>query len=396
MIRILVGDVRERLKSLEPETIQTCCTSPPYWNLRNYGIEGQIGLEATPEEYVQTMVEVFREVWRVLRKDGCLWINLGDSFAGSGGAHTKDHANPGLSRSAERDGVPHYRADGGRGPAKRGGGLKAKDLVGIPWRVAFALQDDGWWLRRDIIWHKSNPMPESVTDRPTSSHEYVFLLSKSARYFYDAEAVKEGCSENTHTRGPEFHELPKVQEADSGIKNNSSFAAATWGPVTSRNPRSVWTIPTFSFKGSHFATFPPALVEPCVKAGTSERGCCPKCRKPYRRIVEKKKGDNQSFKGSSFTAGKTAVHQLERASAEERTATAVTLGWEPSCKCQDTGEPVACTVLDIFGGSGTTGMVADRLGRDAILIELNPAYALLAKNRITADAGMFAKVEVLL
>ena len=186
---------------LADRSIHCVVTSPPYYALRNYGVAGQIGLEQTPEIYLDHLVAVFREVWRVLRDDGTCWINMGDSYAGSGGAHTRDHANPGLSRSAERDGVAHYRSDGGRGPDKTGNGLKPKDLMMMPARLALALQADGWYLRSVIIWAKPNPMPESVTDRPTTAHEYIYLMAKSEHYFYDAYAVREDVTGNSHPRG---------------------------------------------------------------------------------------------------------------------------------------------------------------------------------------------------
>lgn len=296
--RILTGDCRKILATLPDESVHCCVTSPPYFGLRDYGVAGQMGLEQTPAEYVEGMVTVFREVRRVLRDDGTLWLNLGDSYAG--------HNLPGWRAGNE---VKNNGASNKNGVGYVAG-LKPKDLIGIPWRVAFALQADGWWLRSDIIWHKPNPMPESVADRCTKAHEYLFLLSKSERYFYDAEAIAEeairrGEWNNSNEQHPEYamHRIVKVGET--------------------RNRRSVWTVATQPFAEAHFATFPPALIEPCIKAG------CP-------------------------TGG---------------------------------------TVLDPFGGAGTSGLVADRLGRNAILIELNPAYAEMARNRIEKSAGLFAEVS---
>lgn len=247
---ILVGDVRERLAEIPDESVRCCVTSPPYWGLRDYGEADQIGLEQTPEAYVAELVQVFREVRRVLADDGTLWLNLGDSYNGSGGAGG-DYSEGGL-----KEGQPKY-------PGRRFGALKPKDLVGIPWRVAFALQADGWWLRQDIIWHKPNPMPESVTDRCTKAHEYVFLLTKSARYYYDAEAVaEEALAKNHHDYTGTSYSAPG-QAAHTGNRHKELD-----GPMT-RNRRSVWSITTKPFKGAHFAVMPEALAEPCVLAGSA-------------------------------------------------------------------------------------------------------------------------------
>jgi DNA modification methylase len=328
MIEILEGDATKTLAGLAPESFHCCVTSPPYWGLRDYGIDGQLGLEATPEEYVERMVEVFRGVRRVLRDDGTLWLNLGDSYATGGGAVGRC---PGGGEQGERFlRQGHINTQPNRMPIP---GLKPKDLCGIPWRVAFALQSDGWYLRSDIIWSKLNPMPESVTDRPTKAHEYLFLLAKSKRYYFDADAVKEPVTGGAHPRGGGVN--PKAgKNEQSGdrrkvgfnerwrCKQNESFSAAVTGLVGERNIRTVWTIATQPFSQAHFATFPPKLVEPCIKAGCPEGG----------------------------------------------------------------------TVLDPFGGAGTTGLVADRLGRNATLIEINPDYAAMARGRIRADAPLFAEV----
>jgi DNA modification methylase len=307
-VRIIIGDVRDKLAELPDESVHCCVTSPPYFGLRDYGVVGQIGLEATPDAYVVELVSVFREVRRVLRSDGTLWLNLGDSY-GSGGMSnpsSKSTLGGGKDRGAANYSLSRRAPDG----------IKPKDLLGIPWRVAFALQADGWWLRSDIIWHKPNPMPESVTDRPTSAHEHIFMLAKSERYYFDADAVREPFAEEwLSTRKPYT------------IKGNTSRKDGGQPPQSAnplgRNIRNVWTIATQPYSEAHFATFPPALVEPCIKAGC----------------------------------------------------------------------PVGGTVLDPFGGAGTTGLVADRLGRSAILTELNPEYAEIARKRISGDAGMFAKVD---
>jgi DNA modification methylase len=254
------GDVRDVLPTLDAELVQCVVTSPPYWGLRDYGVDGQIGLEPTPDAYVQTLVAVFREIKRVLRDDGTVWLNLGDSYAASGpaGGAGKQHTNVGSV------GVPV------RKPPL---GLKPKDLVGIPWRVAFALQADGWYLRSDIIWAKGvsfcpsysgSVMPESVTDRPTKSHEYLFLLTKSPRYYYDADAVRENWADdrNGAANGQNW-DRPETQTA---YTRRPQLAPKTTG----RNLRSVWTINPQPFSEAHFATFPTALVEPCVKAGSAK------------------------------------------------------------------------------------------------------------------------------
>lgn len=234
-VRLYHGDVLEVLRQLEPGSVQTCVTSPPYWGLRDYGEPGQLGLEPTPGEYVARMVQVFREVRRVLRDDGTLWLNLSDSYAAArGGTYQPAETLAGGIGGKMPNGETTNRGrNGGYSPARdaQAIGLKHKDLVGIPWRVAFALQQDGWYLRSDIIWAKPNPMPESVTDRPTKSHEYLFLLTKSPRYFYAADAIRE---------------------------------------TTDANARSVWTITTKPYAGAHFATFPPELPARCIKAGTTE------------------------------------------------------------------------------------------------------------------------------
>ena len=246
------GDCLETLRTLPANSVQCCVTSPPYWGLRDYGVDGQIGLEQTPEAYVARLVEVFREVRRVLRDDGTVWLNLGDSYSGSGRGQ-----NPNGKQGTNR-GTLFVPDNSGVVPD----GLKPKDLVGIPWRVAFALQADGWWLRSDIIWHKPNPMPESVTDRPTKAHEYVFLLTKSARYFYDAQAVSEPSIYPDDDRKARSTTAQKRMPTDSiaGVRPGS----ATY---PTRNRRSVWSITPKPFKGAHFATMPPDLAELCILAG---------------------------------------------------------------------------------------------------------------------------------
>jgi len=324
------GDVRAVLATLTSESVQTCVTSPPYWGLRDYGVEGQIGLEPTPEEFIAKLVGVFREVRRVLRDDGTCWINIGDSY---GRNPAKGQHKPGDS------GKQGYIYDNGGGRASStflGNGIKEKDLVGIPWMLAFALRADGWYLRQDIIWHKPNPMPESVRDRCTKAHEYIFLLTKSERYHYDIDAIKERSSENTHARlpgnrphkgttayeeGAGEHRTKaglvayaerKRAESGSGTKNNASFDEAMAVMPDTRNKRSVWTVASEPFSGAHFATFPTKLIEPCILAGAPSGG----------------------------------------------------------------------VVLDPFHGAGTTGMVALDHGRAYIGIELNADYIAMSVPRL--------------
>jgi DNA modification methylase len=362
----LNGDVIACLRSLPDACVQCVVTSPPYWGLRDYGVEGQIGLEPTPEEHVEKMVEVFREVRRVLRDDGVMWLNYGDCYV---------HGTPGGGSpfdNGRNDGRESYDTDKARGREKLSTlapGLKTKDLVGMPWRIAFALQADGWYLRSDIIWSKPNPMPESVTDRPTKSHEYVFLLAKQARYFYDADAVREaqnwvgGAGNRNYRAGSE-----NGREAE-GQSNRPNPAG--------RNRRTVWEIATQPMPDAHFATFPEALVEPCIKAGTSARGACPKCGAPWRRVVER-----LPVTGRNENKTPAAAHAAVKCSRAGESHVK-TVGWEPSCGCEtQDGEPVPCVVLDPFGGSGTVAKVARDLGRSSILIEINPEYVQIAKKRL--------------
>jgi DNA modification methylase len=258
---ILIGDCIEKLRELPDCGVNTCVTSPPYWGLRDYGVDGQIGAEESPEAYVERIVTVFREVKRVLRDDGTLWLNLGDSYAANVKAGDKRFGNPEFNANRPSRELT-------KTPARTiSDGLKPKDLVGIPWRVAFALQADGWYLRSDFIWHKPNVMPESVRDRPTKAHEYIFLLTKSERYYYDSEAIKEGA---VGVRGG----TPKKthDKAAQGIHGTTSALNAPWKGSELRNRRTVWTVSTKPFRGAHFATFPPDLIEPCVLAGCPEGG----------------------------------------------------------------------------------------------------------------------------
>jgi DNA modification methylase len=312
MIEILAGDCRETLKTLADQSINTCITSPPYWGLRDYGEGEQLGMEDTPEEFVNNLVEVFREVKRVLRSDGTVWLNLGDSYCGTGnkGNHTDPKHKEG--RSGQKIALNNKVE-----------GLKPKDLVGIPWRVAFALQQDGWYLRQDIIWHKPNPMPESVKDRCTKAHEYIFLLSKSPKYYFDNEAIKEDSKYHGKDKRSDKGNIRYEGKRTSNKDTKAQQSFVTINPK--KNKRSVWTVTTKPFKGAHFATFPMDLIEPCVLAGCPENG----------------------------------------------------------------------TVLDPFGGSGTTGIVASNHNRKAVLIELNAEYIEIAKQRIQDQGGLFTDLEIL-
>lgn len=386
---------------------------------------GSLGLEPTPEMYVEHLVEVFREVRRVLRDDGTLWLNLGDSYWGGKGENGSSKAR---ATAAERD----YQQSGGtvqmskRPQDGRHAEIKPKDLIGIPWMVAFALRADGWYLRsdvieevemycpcgcgyileeriwrhsqdRDIIWKKPNPMPESVTDRPTKAHEYIFLLSKGPRYYYDAEAIKEPFADERMGNPGAYKKTAAGERKacndrqDLGFINNGG-GWNTDGTKQGRNKRSVWTVPTVPFPGAHFATFPPELIKPCILAGTSARGCCRGCGAPWRRVTEKGLTAHDGETNSAYAEGSTANRLARlRQAARERGGEYVnerrTVGWAPSCRC-DVGEPVPCVVLDPFGGSGTTGKVAIELGRRAVLVELNPDYVPLIEERTTTTAGL--------
>jgi DNA modification methylase len=423
---------------LADKSVQCVVTSPPYWGLRDYGtatweggsaecdhtvdrsagvasstlqggkkttnhqqesngshcprcgarrIDAQIGLEATPAAYVAHIVAVMRECWRVLKDSGTLWLNLGDSYANNRGTG----ASPEMGDKQKSNIGSHL------GKTVVPDGYKQKDLIGIPWRVAFALQDDGWYLRSDIIWHKPNPMPESVTDRPTKAHEYVFLLTKQSKYYYDAEAIKDPIQQVSIERAKYTFESSKRSRANSHIGDSSDYMIANQLVPESgmRNKRSVWTIATSPYSGAHFATFPPALIEPMILAGTSARGECPHCGKAWVRVVEVKSGDTEANQRPKKTAGmqsNTSTLSLSGNGSKEwakRGSNSNTIGWRPQCACWEYApdmpiidgvgfkqppEPIPQTVLDPFAGSGTTGAVAVKHGRKAVLLELNLKY----------------------
>lgn len=360
-VRLFQGDVRAVLRSLPEGKVQTVVTSPPYWALRDYKVDGQIGSEETPEEFVDVMVSVFREVSRVLRDDGTLWLNIGHG----------------------------YQSDG--------------SMDCTSWMLALALKADGWILRQDIIWHKPSPMPESISNRCTKAHEYLFLLAKRKGYYYDNEAIRE--ITGSEVSSEEYQEIKK--QASSEVWFPTAEGQIEEGKKTEkrlgvshpngRNKRSVWTIASEGYAGAHFATFPKALVEPCILAGTSEYGCCIECEAPYRRITERTKlkrdrpneyvkyARDVSHEKSQNTPGKRpqaglaelrVTNKLARMNSCGNTIAGVsikTLGWERTCDCE-TEEVRPCLVLDPFVGSGTTCQVAIRQGRFSWGIDLSEKY----------------------
>lgn len=345
-VRLFWGDVIERLRELPAASVHCVVTSPPYWGLRDYGVEGQIGAEPIPdceeprrtggldlcgECFVCNMVAVFRQVRRVLRDDGTLWLNLGDSY--------NQNTGTGFNSDKSRGGVNVSRLETAKHQLKKklDSGLPNGNLMGVPWRVALALQNDGWVLRQDIIWRKPDPMPESIKNRCTKAHEYIFLLTKSTKYFYDQEAIKE------------------ITEDGKS------------------NKRSVWTVSGRGYEGAHFATFPTKLIDPCVKAGTSEMGCCSKCGVCLSRMVEEREVARRKPEGG-LRAQTQELGQMGKNGLRSghRTMRTETIGWKPGCDCG--AETVPCTVLDPFMGSGTTAEVAIANGCRAIGIDLNEDY----------------------
>jgi len=547
-IRVLHGDCRDILKTLPDASVQMCVTSPPYWGLRDYGVDatvwggnpecdhewgdviavnatnhtdkrrwnqtrngrdeeqptekrvawlrtkvpqgkfchhcgawaGALGLEPTPELFIAHIVEVFAEVRRVLRDDGVLFMNLGDSYATGGGSIGRSPGGGEQGARFLRQG--HINTQPNRMPLP---GLKPKDLIGIPWMAAFALRSAGWWLRSDIIWAKPNPMPESVTDRPTSAHEHLFLFVKSGDhtfwthrnrsgtrnhpepdyrwihrktkeevrtapsgspeevkqiwqrvnlwsghdYFWDAEAIRQPMAEASIARLAQNIEAQEGSaRANGGAKINGTMKAVgrtdkqrghgrrhdgfndRWDAMPKdeqqamgANCRNVWTMATQPFSEAHFATFPPDLAERCILAATSAHGCCSACGAPLARITTKGEPDmvHRAASGADASGGYSGRSTKGHDSAGVQNASDVkrrilegmrekAYSWEPTCSCDAVVRP--CTVLDPFGGAGTSGLVADRLGRDAILIELNPEYADMARRRVERDAGLFAEV----
>lgn len=379
------GDVLEQLAALQAESVQCVVTSPPYWGLRDYGVDGAGGLEATLEEHLSWIVEVFAEVRRVLRDDGVCWINEGDAYSGGGGYSPDSPSNLAGSKQTTQGGST-------KGMVKKANsGLAPKQRLLMPARVALALQADGWWIRSEIVWAKGlsfcptyagSCMPSSVKDRPTDSHEMVYLLTKKARYFYDGDAVREAGSGqvagNSFVRPERIHVGP-------GNPDVQRHAHA------SRNLRTVWAINPQGYKEAHFATFPEALVRPCILAGTSERGACSECGAPWRRVVERHRNGADWNSNNRAGGDRAVVGQSASDAMPSDYLTPTTTGWEPTCECRPMDsflEPdkpyptVPCVVLDPFSGSGTTGVVALRLGRDYVGIELNPDYVAMSENRL--------------
>jgi DNA modification methylase len=411
---------------LADKSVHCVVTSPPYWGLRDYGIgDRQLGLEPTPEEYIYTMVRVFREVWRVLRDDGTLWLNMGDSYcSGTSTARTRETPETGKEYGLPRNWVVDANKIQRNGtPA----GYKPKDLIGMPWMLALALRGDGWYLRSDIIWSKPNAMPESVEDRPTTAHEHIFLMAKSERYFYDAEAIKEPVTGTAHSRGEGVNPKAKGVPPGSGNKQNKSWSAAVNGLFEDqkKNKRTVWEVSPQGFPDAHFATFPEELIKPCILAGTSMKGACAKCGTPWERIIEtstsnesgsgraaKKRAKNrllfrvpsgwhQSGSGrwkpqhvERFPVGKMAGGTQAREDHDVRmgpTVSSRTIDWAPTCTC---GVPdvVPCIVFDPFMGSGTTELVARNLQCRAVGLELNQEYLEIAKKRLAQQVMQFHAV----
>lgn len=458
---ILEGHLLEQLATLQEGTVHTCVTSPPYWGLRDYGtapvawpevtyaplpgmppvtipaMQASLGMEPTLEAFIGHIVLVFRDVGRTLHKSGTCWVNMGDAYTGSWGGQGTDYS--GLSErnlKSRVHGATSFQKELA-GSLTKTGGLKNKDLQGQPWRIAFALQADGWYLRSDIIWHKPNPMPESISDRPTKSHEYLFLLAKSKAYYYDAQAIVEQASSETHARISKsaaaalgVHPSASILSQPNGWENSDSYhgtnprkiikVPAGWDqgenghgsvhrdgrrqrnldpasdskkplmrvelaemPLT-RNKRTVWTVPTEAYKDAHFATFPTALVRPCVLAGTSAKGCCPHCSTPWVRGVPVKTGHTNRRKASPLDA--SGIQRTQSSSTNWAPTKQASTEWQPGCQCPE-HTPIPCTVLDPHGGSGTTAEVALDEGRHAILCELSPEYVALIKQRLARAAA---------
>jgi hypothetical protein len=442
--RWLLGDTRERLREMAAGSVHTCVTSPPYWGLRAYLPDdhpdkpSEIGGERTFEEYVATMVDVFREVRRVIRDDGTLWLNLGDCYA-TGAGKVGEHPGGGeqgarwkgeTARAAERsghEGKHAYRV----GPLTQANrlpqpGLKPKDLVGIPWRVAFALQADGWYLRAACPWIKRACMPSSVQDRPTTGVEQVFLFAKDERYFYDLDAVRVTPTSKPQRRLTRREENAKGAVAAPGGKvrppnyDVMTEPGVNNTPIGGRNRRDTdwffeslgdildggegllhsdegdplaFVVNTQPFGGAHFATMPPGLAEPCVLAGTSAHGCCAACGAPWERVTERAERPGVGAEDVPINGrdGLTAQPGLERTGMSHfryaewlRENPPIARGWEPSCACG--AEVTPCVVLDPFGGAGTTALVARRTGRRFVHIELNPAYMEIARRRVEGEA----------
>lgn len=428
-----VGHVLDVLRSMPTRIAQCVCTSPPYWGLRDYGLppskwgdgwEGCLGLEKTPEQYIVHCVEIFREVRRVMRPDATLWLNIGDSFSGSWGNYGGGARGAGKQRLITHGSQVHNPAwdglEGYRPPASfKHPTIKPKDLVGIPWMLAFALRADGWWLRSEIIWHKPNGMTESVQDRPTRAHEHVFLLTPSAQYFYDAFASREAITSGPSDIKKMLEKKPRIGGKHKDMTDPRLAASAkskvgirrAVGTPDGRNMRDVWKIATEAPRDEHFAAYPTALVKRPLIAGTSSKGCCSKCGAPIKRLLAKERRPTRPGEKSKLNReGANSRMHKSRDPAHEREANGkdrvdglvhgnrdperhitemVSIGWEPGCSCE--APPAPCLVLDPFNGSGTTGLVAKYLDLRYIGIELNPKYAAMAERRI--ERGIVEDIE---
>lgn len=464
---IYCGDWKEAARQLKPGSIDCIITSPPYYGLRDYGtgkweggrqdcdhlgdtlqsnkstlggrlpeetindkrtrsgmpfksicgkcgavrIDQQLGIEETPEQYISNLVEGFRLLRVALKDCGTLWVNIGDSYWGgkgqSGQGLTPEQQERRSENGESLNKSFHQIAGPGktRPTDKKSDIYKPKDLIGIPWMLAFALRSDGWYLRQDIIWNKPNPMPESVTDRCTKSHEYIFLFSKSKNYYFDAEAIKEdvvayeierrkkekakgfGGKRNLKTNGHETGQAP--QSENGAVRDLSKLINLTL--TGKRNKRSVWTVTTKPFKDAHFACYPHELIDPCIMAGTSEKGCCPKCGDPWVRILETKNikrnefpPEDPRYRPNQYVGNYEDINGKGDAGYTETK----TIGWAPSCNC-GISETVPAIVYDPFMGSGTTGSAAKSLGRDYMGSELNPEYLKIQSRRLHKELGLF-------
>lgn len=445
---IYVGDNRQLLKQLPDKSVQTVVTSPPYYGLRDYGTgvwiggdescthrretkksdktitghknftemlgvgdaiykdecprcgavreDNQIGLEATPDAFIEQLCLVFDEIHRVLADDGTIWVNLGDSYA----SFRDGKATPDTTRG-DSDGtlVPKGSASNRMASSFVNTSIKHKDMIGIPWRFAFAMQARGWYLRQDIIWAKPNPMPESVTDRCTKSHEYVFLMSKKPRYFYDHNAIREPIKDTTTGQaGVRRSGDSKTRSKEHwGIPHNPQNVIIQYPEIKGANKRDVWTVATKPYKEAHFATYPTELITPCVMAGTTEHGVCISCGLSWTRITERDtppQVDDSEL--DRFGDGSVGVHRKVGQAYQNWLSEnpPMTVGWQKPCICE-TNDVRPAMVLDPFSGSGTTGEVALAHGRNYIGLELNAEYADLSENRITNAIGMFGEVEII-
>lgn len=409
--RVLVGDARERLQDLDSASVQTVVTSPPYFGLRDYGVAGQIGLEDSPTEYVAELVALFREVRRVLRDDGTVWLNLGDSYAtspqGSNGA-TSGLSNPDRQARTAAAAAAHRP---NRRP-RSWEGVKPKDLLLIPATVALALRADGWYVRQEVVWAKTAPMPESVRDRCTRSHETVFMLSKRPRYFYDAEAIAEpsvaergsgngfarparvGRRETTTSAGWTRHGEGSMRNArdvwtlDADERAELEQLRAWRAEVLAGSRADVWTLGPEPSDVEHFAVMPTELARRCILAGSSPQACG-ECGAPWTRIVERvREGDHEAASRPKHLQSAKSTLSLSGNGSREwaaRGGLRRSLGWEPTCEHE--AEATSCVVLDPFAGAGTTGVVAVRLGRSFVGVELSAKYAAIAEHRIGRETS---------